>query len=585
MKKTLLLIGLTLGFLTGFSQAELRLSPQTITTDKNGGTIQKGDTVLVALAYRNNNSTNRNFYFDFQHQTNALTLLDLSFPALNAAGSALPNGTTYSYQNNYYPNNYWISNPQNKTEDGLTNYQNAQYGSTAPGTGINSINRVYIQYATNGGNVVNLRDGDLAYLRFRVLNTPAGFSYDSIYLNFVYAFDRTNTIQNVKMPKPASAWVGIEPGSNALINGTLQVNGNLTGQLQPYIVIVDSATNQIVTTTQASLNGSFVLSSELQPNKGYYAYVAINGTDISQTLTSAVTVSDYSAAAFEFINQNLDGTYNNTNLQTGMSWLASDVDFNKVFNAGDLNLLFSQAVGSDTIIESEQNMYNVPAFLSEQFDNLQPNEWRELTDIYGIYFRTTDVAQPLSLKYFIPGDINRSHSSQVVRNGNVITNAKSSLSTSGILNQAANMGVLAENVNPVDVSLNNLTVTSSDIQIPVNINTNGNNLSGIQFEFIYDPTKVKFEELKSQVSNQWAIYVNSKAGTIRFAALDAQFKYPITGSSTPFTLRFSAIGNALDIDTYIKIRDNYDAADNKGNQLSISLNTSAIKLTGYHKFN
>ena len=139
-------------------------------------------------------------------------------------------------------------------------------------------------------------------------------------------------------------------------------------------------------------------------------------------------------------------------------------------------------------------------------------------------------------------------------------------------------------VNPIDVNISNLTVTSSDIQIPINVNTNGNNLTGIQFEFVYDPTKVKFEELKSEVSNQWAIYVNSKTGTIRFAALDAQFKYPLTGVSKPFTLRFSAIGNALDIDTYIKIRDNYDAADNKGNQLGINLNTSQIKLTGYNKF-
>lgn len=574
---------MTIG-LTVFSQAELRLAPQTITTDKNGGTIQKGDTVLLSLAYKNNNSTNRNFYFDFQHQTNALTLLDITFPPLNGANSALPTGTSTSYQNNYYPNNYWIATPQNRTENGLTNYYNAQYGSTAPGTGVNSINRVYLQFATNGGNTVNLKDGDLAYLRFKVLNTPAGFAYDSIYLNFVYAFDKSNTIQNVKMPKPASAWVGVEPGSNALINGTLQVNGNLTGNLQPYIVVVDSLTSQVVAITAASLNGSFVLGSELQPNRAYKAFVAISGQNLAQTLTSAITVSDYTAAAYEFINQNLDGSYNNTNLQTGMSWLASDVDFNRNFNAGDLNLLFSQAVGADTILETEQNIYNVPAFEAEAFNNLQPNEWRELSDIYGVPFRTTNVATALNLKYIIPGDINRSHSSQVVRNNSIITNAKSSLKGSGLLSAASKLGVVGETVNPIDVSLSNMTVTSSDIQIPINVNTNGNNLSGIQFEFVYDPTKVKFEELKSQVSNQWAVFVNSKDGTIRFAGLDTQFKYPITGSSTPFTLRFSAIGNALDIDTYVRIRDNYDAADSKGNQIGINLNTATIKLTGYNKF-
>ncbi len=48
----------------------------------------------------------------------------------------------------------------------------------------------------------------------------------------------------------------------------------------------------------------------------------------------------------------------------------------------------------------------------------------------------------------------------------------------------------------INVNLSNLTVTSNTIEIPININTNDNKVAGVQFEFTYDATKIKFEELK-----------------------------------------------------------------------------------------
>jgi hypothetical protein len=50
-------------------------------------------------------------------------------------------------------------------------------------------------------------------------------------------------------------------------------------------------------------------------------------------------------------------------------------------------------------------------------------------------------------------------------------------------------------------------------------------------------------------------------------------------------LKFSTIGNGVDILTSIKVTKTMDASDDKGNQLGITLNSTQIKLTGYNNFN
>jgi hypothetical protein len=58
----------------------------------------------------------------------------------------------------------------------------------------------------------------------------------------------------------------------------------------------------------------------------------------------------------------------------------------------------------------------------------------------------------------------------------------------------------------------------------------------------------------------------------------------IKGTSTPFKLKFSTIGDGVDIITALKVSQTMDASDNKGNQLGVVLNMTNIKLTGYNNF-
>jgi hypothetical protein len=193
------------------------------------------------------------------------------------------------------------------------------------------------------------------------------------------------------------------------------------------------------------------------------------------------------------------------------------------------------------------------------------------------------------------GDVNRSHSSQVVTVSNgastVQTNAVNSLSTNTAFRtmsiQANNTGnsiSAPSNIKEIEVNLNNLTVTSNTIEIPVSVDTKGASVSGLQFEFTYDPAKIKFEELLTNVPNTWYVFANSKNGRVKFGALDKNNSESITGVKIPFKLKFSTVGQGVDIITSVRVSQLMDASDSKGNQLSISLNSTQIKLTGYNNF-
>ena len=203
----------------------------------------------------------------------------------------------------------------------------------------------------------------------------------------------------------------------------------------------------------------------------------------------------------------------------------------------------------------------------------------------------------LDLKYILWGDVNRSHSSQVVTtaggSSTIQTNAIPSLQMNVAFNESTSKMSMASTgpyintdfaYTSIDVNLANQTVTSNTIEIPVNIDTKGNSVGGLQLEFVYDPNKIKFEELASTLPNSWFVFANAKNGVVKFGALDQNNSNPIKGVNLPFKLKFSTIGDGVDVLTSLKVSQTMDASDNKGNQLGVVLNTTNIKLTGYNNF-
>lgn len=539
----------------------LRLVPTEQSVNIRGGAIKKGDTVQLALAYRNNNSNARSFYLDFEHQITAINLIDVVFPTAGAQGSALPTGASATFQNNYYPGYTFIKNANNTTTDGLTNFNYAQYNYSQ--TSNKAINRIWV----NTASASNLVDGELAYLRFKIVNVDAGFAYDSVYFNAAQAYtSQYSNLSTVIMSKPHSSWVTPIPSANALINGQVGM-----GSIVPKIMIVDTTTKIVKAQVTPANDGTFFLGPELSPNTWYYAYATIPSDSIPSYLNKAVTVSDYTAAQNEFIKQNLDKTYINVNMKSGASWIASDIVMNKTFDGNDLTALFAQVTNVDTVVKAiaGQTLYNIPMLEGNVFDTLTPAYWKE-ANLYGVLFKTTTQTQDLKLKYLIPGDINRSHSSQVVKPDGTIQ----SFSTRAVNTPSP--------ITSIDVSLKNITVISNQFTVPVTVDTKGAWLSGMQFEFVYDPTKVKFESVTADVPT-WLVFANSSEGRIKFGAVDKDVKSAYVGG-VPFKLVFSTLQNGLDINSVIKVTSNMDASDMNGNQLAINLNTTQIKLTGYNNF-
>jgi hypothetical protein len=231
---------------------------------------------------------------------------------------------------------------------------------------------------------------------------------------------------------------------------------------------------------------------------------------------------------------------------------------------------------------------------SNSWGSITTSNWKDIT--YPKTYVKTGVLgtnEILDLKYLLWGDVNRSHSSQVVviNNGATViqTNATHSLETNTafVTNATANTGYINTStgeVSSINVNLSNITVTSNNVEIPVSVNTNGNAVGALQFEFQYDPSKIKFEELKSEVPNSWYIFVNSKDGKVKFGAIDQNNKTSINGNLIPFKLKFSTIGDGVNILTSVKVSPTMDASNSKGVQLGIDLNSTQIKLTGYNNF-
>jgi len=594
MKQFLTILALLVTvFVSGQS---ISLAPILQTQNIHGNQISKGDTVQITLNYTapltsSNGLNPTNFYFDFQHQYVGYTLANVTYPTAGGNGSALPSGTTTSYSNNYYPGYIYNKTSQNYTTNGYTNAQYSSYlYNQSYGT---AIDRIYLGFSAPNNSI--LHSGILAYLNFIPTSTmPAGYAYDSVYLDYVYGYTSSGQLTTVYEPKPSSAFIQVSATSNALINGNLRINSNLPPQYAPSVIFTDSTTNQQVASfSPAATTGKFTVASEVLPNHTYKVYVQTPGAQAWQLMSNSVTISDYTAALNEFMHQNLNGTYNQTNIHTGVGYLASDVNFDGKFDGGDLAILFDAACGNDsTTIITNQAMAGVsgnpvmPVFVTSVYDTLGINAWNSHVSPNNnfIYYHTGTVAQSLNLAYVIPGDITRTFSSPVIQNGSVAVDASikntsttTNVKTFGLVNQVASS-------NAINIDLSNVTVTSDDITIPINLNTNGLSLSALQFTFVYDSTKIKFNQLSSSVPNQWVTIVGANNGVIKFTTVDKQLKYPLTGTSVPFTLNFKSVGSGLDLNTLIQVLSNMDAADKDGNQVGINLNTTNIKLTGYNNF-
>lgn len=557
-------------------------------TNINGQVINKGDTFdVVVYADGNGNTSSRALYFDFEFQNDAFEFVSINHTGTGGNGGIIPYGSQITASYYLYPGYSFNKTTLNNTSNGNTNYNYAQYNYTQGGN--KTILRYYLNWAIQSGGIGKDR---LLVLRFKLKTTAPGFAWNPILMNFGASFNQDGTAGSTLMEVPLTNIIMLDPTASKYVTASIETNNNIDALTLTRVHIIDTLTNQGFFVDALS-NGSLPIDqTRLEPNKVYKIFASVNMDSMIELYRSAVTVSDYTTAQAEFVTQNLDGTFRNQNIVTGAGYYAADVNNNRVFDGGDLVRLFAQTVGVDSLAKLPAgyapgtDMYmSVPTFTDSTFNALSQTTWKQITKPY-VLFKTQEIGKnlPLKLKYVLKGDINRSHSSQVVRGTDIVSNAIPSLKKN-LDSPKANLLINTPQTIPaINVTIKNVTVVSNSVEIPVAISTGSYNVSALQFEFIYDPTKIKFESIASDLPNTWQTFVDNKNGRIKFGSLDKELKQSINGNLIPFKVKFTTLVPGTEINSAIRISPVMDASSKTGYQLGINLNSDVIKLTGIKNF-
>jgi hypothetical protein len=599
MKKLFLLLLTTIS-LTAFAQEpKLKLSSDTTRLNVNGTVIMKGNEFIVpVLLNGNGNTTSRSIYFDFEFQNTAFELINVTHTGTGGNGGVLPAGSTITLDYFQYPGYSWIPNQNNNTANGNSNYQNQAYNFTQGGP--KTILRAYLNWATPNGLPFAAYD-QLLKLRFRLKTTAVGDNWDPIKMNFAASFNGNGSTGAAVNEVPITSVVTLNPDATKLVKASVDLNGNVTNT---HLKVLFKKADNTGPMFDVAANGTVnIIDSLLTPSTEYQLMVMANMDQIVNYSNAAITISDYTTAVQEFITQNLNGTYNNQNIRTGMGYWAADVNRSNSLDGGDAPRLLASVAGVASLVNlpggytaGSNGWMSLPTFKAVTFNAATPSDvFTNLpTNGPSVYTYTTTATrgtpETINLKYLFRGDINRSHSSQVVINGTVATNATPSLNKSlfklAQSNPKMNLTInpSATTVSSIDINLKNLTVTTNSIEIPINVDTKGVDVSAIQFELAYDATKLKFETIAIDVPTEWYTFTAPSEGRVKFGALDQKLIKTINGSLVPFKVKFTALQSGIDINSFVKVTQAIDAADKKGNQLGINLNTETIKLTGYNNF-
>jgi hypothetical protein len=587
--KNLLAFVLLLISLSANSQTiKLYFANDTTNTNVDGQVINKGDTFdVIVYGDGNSNLSARALYFDFEYQNDAFEFISINHTGTGGNGGIIPYGSQISSSFYLYHGYSFYKNSSNNTSNGNTNYNFAQYNYTQGGN--KTILRYYLNWAIQSGGLGKDR---LLVLKFKLKTTAQGFAWNPILMNFAAAFNQNGSSGATLMEIPLTNVIMLDPTASKYVTAKIETNANID-QLSLNRVVFEDTLRKTIHRFDALSDGTIAIDQTvLQPNTVYRVYNSVNADSYLELHSAAVTVSDFTTAQAEFNTQNLDGTFKGQSIITGQGYLAADINRNKKFDGGDVVRIFSQAVGVDPIVAMKPNYvagtdtyYGVPTFTDSTFNAITASNWKDInSDV--VYFKTQEIGKnlKLNLKYGLIGDINRSHSSQVMNGTTIVSNAIPSLKknfgspTSNILINTT------QPLQAIDVTIKSQTITSNTIEIPVAIDTKSLTLSGLQFEFIYDSSKLKFESITNDLPNTWYTFVNNKDGKIKFGSIDKEMKVPVVGSLVPFKLKFSSINNGTDLNTFIKVSPVMDASSKTGYQLGINLNTDNIKLTGINLF-
>jgi hypothetical protein len=348
---------------------------------------------------------------------------------------------------------------------------------------------------------------------------------------------------------------------NLTLSGKVWLGPNMN--LRPVVWCYQANNNAFIDSVTVNADGTYTLDN-IDENTRYKLDVKFP-SPLATIRDNAVTIADAVKTFDEYTITDVNQAFSRTYLRNGLAYLIADVNKSSALDGGDAYLIYASVSGLKPIDTTK--LINV--FSKNVYDSLTlgANQWNDWpSHINGVTYIYDSVGTVnltgVDIKYFILGDVDRTHSSPVYNaNGDLVARP----------NYIGNLNVSIPNVTaPVGQAM----------YANFNINTNGIKNDGLQFEMRYDPTKVKFEEIISNIQGPWLQYLthDDQNGIIRFGGMNNQILGSLVGSATPFKLKFSPIGTN-EVQTNVYVRSLMDASDRNGDHFNIDLQSDYVVLT------
>jgi hypothetical protein len=530
MKKLLLAFALLISYVS-YSQ-----NP-TIGHFQQLATVKRGDTLDVAWYYQPAASTDiRTFQVDWQYKKDLFTYLSTTVDA--AVNSNIPYVDYKQFDGFKY-----------------NTYANGSYSYTADANW--AVGRNYLVLA--GGNQIS-GNGYIIHNKYKVNSVASNFVSDTITINWARLFKVDGTSIGDNVATLSNKKLAIFLKGNLTISGKVWFGDGMKSL--PTIIATDANTGVVASTTTAAINGTYTLDN-IEQNTRYKIQVLFPKDSLINIRDYGVTIADAVKVYNEYTNTDVNQNFGRQYLKYGLSYLIGDVNKTGTLDGGDSYSIYASVSGLRPIDTAKL----ISVFSKNEYDSLvlgndQWNTWANFINRGNFIFDSvTTVNLSLDIKYFVLGDVDRSSSSPVYDdNGNLIVGARY-------------IGTMGVQIPDTYAGLN------QPLYVPFNVSTNGIDNKGLQFEMRYDPSKVRFEDIVSNIQGPWLQYVTHDAtnGIIRFGGMNNQTVGALNGNVMPFKLKFSPIGNA-DVTTYVYVRKLMDASDKEGDHFDIQLASDRIVL-------
>jgi hypothetical protein len=531
MKKLLLAFALLISYVTTFAQTPAIGHFQTLAT------VRRGDTLDVAWYYRPGSPDIRTFQVDFQYKKTLLTYLSTT---VDATVNGMTPAVSYRTWDNYKYNNY-----SNGTYTYLTNNDWA-------------VGRNYL--VLSSGNTIN-SGGYIIHNKYKINAVAPNYVSDTITVNWARMFDVNGNTIGDNVAQLTNQKLAIKLLGNLTLSGKVWLGPQMN--LRPVVICTQANNNTFIDSITVNADGTYTLDN-IDENTRYKLELKFPAA-LASIRDNAVTIADAVKTYDEYTNTDVNQTFPRTYLKNGLAYLIADVNKTGILDGGDAYSIYASVSGLKPIDTTKAlNVFSKNAYDSLALGQDQWVAWPGSINGVNHIFDSVGTVNltNVDIKYFILGDVDRTHSSPVFdANGNLVTAARY--------------------IGTLDVNIPNVTApTGQAMYANFNINTNGIKNDGLQFEMKYDPTKVKFEEIVSNIQGPWLQYLthDDANGIIRFGGMNNQVLGSLTGNATPFKLKFSPIGNN-DIMTNLYVRSLMDAADRNGDHFNINLQSDYVVLS------